>query len=465
MMRRALAFFALLPLAALPLVGLIGCKAQKEEFYGQLFKCTPSGSTNTCGTTRDGKAMTCFVGSALGGEDFCTEACDPAEAADDSKGTCIASGNTGALLQKCQPDASAEDPSLGCAAPLECYRTDLLRDEGVCLYMHVCATNADCPGDTKRTLCSSTILTQLFPTLGSVDGLQCVQPTCTSGGTLCPSGQLCLADFYEPGLVPDICVPACDPYLHCPPNFSCAAAASSPGSPAICVPGVPGARCLSDQDCVIGTCFDTGAGFGECVLPVPCTSAFDCAALERPAFTFVCGESPSTGDRRCIGLNALHGGNCNESVDCAPGQMCYQYSPYTANQGHGECRTPCDGDRRCPAFAGVAHLCLDEGAGGCYPGDFALPCTRAEDCISEFSCLPASRDDQHTRITSPNICTITCQSNADCRSHPLIGSMGYCREKICRLAGDLGDPCEDNEQCRATRQCVFDGAGKGTCLD
>jgi hypothetical protein len=451
--------------AALPLLVSLGCSAQKDAFYDQIFTCAPSATTNSCGTTRDHKPMTCFVGSVLGGEDFCVEACDPSRPPDDARLTCVASGKTGALLRLCSPHGSAVDPSLGCPAPLECFRTDLIQDQGICLHMQVCATNADCPGGTKRTVCASTILAGALPPPLAFDNLQCVQPTCTSGGTLCPSGELCLADYYETGVAPDICVPACDPYLNCPPNFACAASESFPGSAPICVPGVPGVRCTSDQDCLLGTCFDTGAGFGECVLPVACTSALDCAPLDRPGFTFVCGESPHTGERRCIAINPFHGANCADDGDCPGDKKCYRYSPYLANQGHGECRLPCDSEKHCPTIAGVALTCLDDGGGGCYPGDFALGCTREEDCFSDFTCLPASPDVEHTRITSPTICTITCLSDSDCRTHPLIGAMGYCLEGLCRLAGNMGDRCEGDNQCRANRQCVFDATGQGTCLD
>jgi hypothetical protein len=446
------------------LVVSVGCKAQKDAFYDQIFTCNPAATQNSCGTARDGTAMTCFVGSSLGGEDFCAEVCDPAEGSDDPKFTCVASGKSGALLQLCRPRASAMDPSVGCPAPLQCYRTDLIQDEGVCLHMRVCSSNADCPGDSKRTVCAATILAGTLPPLLAVDHLQCVQPTCTSGGALCSSGELCLADFFNIGTAPDICVPACDPYLHCPPNFSCAANASSVGSPAICIPGVPGARCLSDEDCVIGNCFDTGAGFGECVLPTPCTSAVDCAALNQPASTFVCGVGPQTGDRRCLSLNPFRGVNCNDSTDCPKTQMCYRYSPYIADQGHGECRIPCDDNLHCPTIAGVAHTCLDNGAGGCYPGDFALGCGRQEDCLSDLSCLPAGPDPQHTPITSPNICTVACTSDTDCRTNPVIHDYGFCMDGICRLGGNPGDPCESDYQCRSGRQCVADGGGR-TCSD
>ncbi len=452
-------------IATLPLAASVGCKAQKDSFYKQIFRCDPSATQDSCGTTRDGKPMTCFVGSSLGGEDFCTEVCDPAQGSGDPNLTCVNSGKSGALLQTCHPQASATDPSLACPSPLQCYRTDLLQDQGVCLYMRVCSSNADCPADNKRTLCAAAIVAELLPGLSTYDHLQCVQPTCTSGGTLCSSGEMCLADFFATGTVPDICVPACDPYLHCPPNFSCATNPYALGSPAVCIPGVPGARCVSDQDCIIGTCFDTGVGFGECVLPLPCTSAAGCAMLDRPASTFVCGVGPNTGDRRCLSLTAFHGSDCNDSTECPPTKMCYRYSPYLANQGRGECRIPCDGDLHCPTIAGVAHTCLDDGAGGCYPGDFGLGCARQEDCLSDLSCLPASPDPQHTRITSPNICTIPCANDADCRTYPVIQSNGFCMDGICRLGGAPGDLCDGDSQCRGGEQCVFDAAGQGTCSD
>lgn len=451
-------------IATLPLVASAGCSSQKDTFYDQIFVCNPSATQDSCGTARDGTPMTCFVGSSLGGEDFCTKVCDPAESSNDPKSTCVASGKSGALLQICRPQASATDPSLGCPSPLQCYRTDLIQDEGVCLHMRVCSSNADCPGDSKRTVCGGTILGALLPGV-PVDHLQCVQPTCTSGGTLCSAGELCLADYVDTGTAPDICVPACDSYLHCPPNFSCAASASSPASPAICIPGVPGIRCLTDQDCVIGNCFDTGAGFGECVLPTPCTSAVDCVMLSRAETSFVCGVGPKIDDHRCVSLAALHGVDCNDSTQCPSPQMCYRYSPYISNQGHGECRIPCDENMRCPTVAGVAHTCLDDGAGGCYPGDFALGCNRQEDCLSELSCLPASPDPQHTRITSPNICTIRCSSDTDCQTNPVIRLNGFCMEGICRLAGLPGEPCAYDNQCLSGRLCVFDAAGLGTCSD
>jgi len=452
-------------LTAAAALALVGCGKQDDAFYSQIFTCTPSATASSCGTTRDGKPMTCFVGSTLGGEDFCTEACDPAQPPADSRFTCVSSGKTGALLKICRPLGSTIDRALGCAPPLECYRTNLMDDEGICLDMHVCTTNADCPGDTKRTLCASTILASMVPSLLAVDDLQCVQPTCTSGGALCPSGELCLADYFTTGNVPDICVPACDPYFHCPPNFSCAASASAPGSPAICVPGVPGTRCTSDQDCLIGTCFDTGVGFGECALTTTCMSAADCQVLSQPAFTFVCGQSAQTGERRCLSVNPFHGIDCSVDSDCTGDQKCYRYSPYLANQGHGECRLPCDKDLHCPNLAGVALTCLDGGAGGCYPGDFALECNRDEDCLADLKCLDAAPDLQHSPITSPKICTIRCASDADCADDPIARNNGFCMDGVCRLGGNVGDPCAGDNQCRSGRQCVFDASGQGKCTN
>lgn len=436
----------------------VACSAQDDAFYAKTFTCDRNAAGNSCGTTRTGKPMTCFAGSQLGGADFCTEACDPAQGSNDPRFVCLASG---ALLQVCHPHAATMDPSAGCPSGLQCYRTDLLNNDGVCLDMRVCTTDADCAGDPSRRTCATTIAETLFPELSSVDSLQCLQSTCASAGSACQSGESCLGAYYELGTVPDICVPNCDANLRCPPNFSCVRATTGPGSPPICIPGIPGERCATDQDCMVGTCFDTGAGFNECVLPLPCTSDLNCALLDRPAQSFVCIASASGDSTGCVALTPYHGADCTDRSDCPPDQDCFRYSPYLVAQMKGECRIPCGSDGTCGPRGGVPQTCLDNGAGGCYPGDFALPCTDSSNCIAEFSCLAASPDER-TVITSPTICTTACESDDDCRNNPLIQVQGFCKEGLCRLSGTVGAPCERDAQCRAG-VCLLDGSGNGQC--
>jgi hypothetical protein len=459
-------------LAGLALVALAGaatCRAREKEFYGAIYPCQLGAAVDPCGTTQDGQPMVCYAGSQLGGTDFCTEKCDPANPPSDPSVKCLTSG---ALLRVCHPHGSENYPALGCPDGLSCYRTDLLNDEGVCVMMPVCTVDSDCK-DPKHSACAASIISTLSPLLSQLstaDHLQCVKPLCKSGGSNCADNEACLADFFaRDTAVPDICIPTCDGDNNCPPNYACDVGPDAPGAPRVCVPGLPGQRCHADQDCIVGECFDTGAGFGECTVPYPpCNSDQDCAYLDGLA-TFACVEGRPGAGRRCVALTPFNGSNCATSADCAANERCYQYSPYVPDMGHGECRVPCDMSKSpsCPVRGGVAHVCLAGGDGGCYPGQLGLPCTSSAECLSDLECLPATPD-ARSLITEPMICTKRCATDDDCRADPLIMTHGFCKQEpdgsggLCRITGDSGEPCDSDDQC--TRGlCMPDGSGGGQC--
>jgi hypothetical protein len=446
----------------------LACSAQRDEFCNKVFQCDLHAAEDPCGKSCRGKPMICYAGSQLGGADFCAEACDPAQGSDDPAFTCTTAG---ALLQICHPTGGGTDPSAGCPAGLQCYRTDLLKDDGVCMALHVCATDGDCAG-SDRTVCAATILKTQSSLPLPLDHLQCLTKTCRSSQSDCLAGESCLIDYYNVSTTPDICVPNCASRrtdggvdeLYCPPNFTCAAVAAGAGSPAICLPGVPGQRCVADQDCLIGTCFDTGAGFRVCVPPTSCNSDVYCAMFVSDIHS-VCVPNAQTGRGVCISSIPFDGANCNEPTDaptgqCPAGQACYHGGPYGPGEGqHGECRVPCDG-LTCPDRGGIPHVCLADGS--CYPTWFAMPCTESADCLSEFTCLPVSPDPR-TVITSPTICTVACANDDECRSNPLILNNAFCDpDHLCRMSGTAGSPCERNEQCREGL-CLPDQSGQLLC--
>jgi len=448
-------------LLACALAGAFACQARHDQFYGQLYECDPTASQDPCGTTADGKPMTCFAGSQLGGSNFCVEACDPTQSVSDQRYTCVTSGG---LLQRCHPDSEASDASARCPPKLQCYRTDLLADEGVCLMMRVCAQDSDCSGDPARRVCAATLVraTSSLPAL-RLDHLQCLQAICGSGGSLCANGESCLGNYYDYGVqLPDICVPYCDSKLSCPPNFSCAISPAGPGSPPVCLPGLPGTRCVADQDCAIGSCLETGAGFSECVIPLPCGSDLDCAPLDGPAASFACAEGIPGAGHHCVKLVDFSGTVCADDSGCPDEQRCFRYSPYQSDPSHGECRIPCDGGQPCPTRGGIPHICLAGGEGGCYPTNFALPCASSSDCLPEFPCTAVSPDER-TRLNSTSICTMSCATDDDCHANPLIrGNGGFCKEGVCRMSGQKGVPCDRNAQC-VNSVCAFDSGGVGQC--
>lgn len=445
---------------ALGIAQLVGCRAREGAFYEAIFPCDVKDGDAACGTTRAGKRMTCFAATQLGGTDFCAEACDPAQPTEVSGFTCLTSG---ALLQLCKPNASAGNPSLGCPPGLACYRTDLLADVGVCIDMQVCSQDSDCT-DPKHPTCAATIVRELQSTIPIMaDHLQCVQRMCASGGSGCLPGESCLMDFYPNGTdLRDLCVPNCVADHQCPPNYGCAVTPASLGSAPVCLPGIPGVRCINDQDCVLGACLDTGAGFSECVPPFPCTSDAQCAFLDHPAATFVCVEGVPGQGQHCVLRQSFAGANCTVSTDCPEGQQCFHYSPAMVDQGMGECRVPCDADLRCPVRGGIPHVCLDDGGGGCYPTGFGLPCASAADCPTELSCQAVSPDER-TVVRSPTICTTPCTEDGDCANNILVGG-GFCKEGFCRMAGETGVACDRDAEC-ATHVCAFDPLGNGRCAN
>lgn len=445
---------------ALTFAALVACGTKDGQLHDRVFACNPSGPPDQCGSTRDGKAMVCYAGHLLGGQDFCTAPCDPDQSPPDERFTCLSAG---ALVQKCKPRAGQDDPRYACPDQLSCYRTDLTDDEGICLMMNVCSKNADCGGPGMA--CAATLVAEVLAGAGSLatDGLQCVHEGCGAVGSPCPLDHACLRKVYSGKMSPDICVPTCDK-SRCPPNFSCARKDDwAPGAPAICVPGVPGTRCDDDDDCVIGACLDTGAGFHVCTLPAPCRPVDYCAALDSPDDMFVCAEGVP-GQPRCVNTRPLSGPNCATTRDCVAGsgRQCLRHSLFEDNPMHGDCRLPCGPDRACAPQGGLPFFCLGEnGEGGCLPTQFGAPCVDDNECF-ELACVPVGPDARSRTNYAPNICTLPCATDADCEANHMARHRSFCQIDVgyCRLAGGTGAPCTQPTHCRS-----WECSQAGICLE
>jgi hypothetical protein len=442
---------------------LLSCSAKEGQLYDRLFPCNASGAPDQCGSGRDGKPMVCYPGHLLGGQDFCAATCDLGQAPADARFTCL---STGALVQRCKPMAGRDDSRYACPDGLSCYRTDLLSDEGICLMMNVCTENADCMGNGKA--CAAALVRGVIAGADSLatDSLQCIQAQCETFGSECPSDQACLRKVYASGnALPDICVPKCD-NAHCPPNFSCARKDDwAPGAPAVCVPGIPGVRCDDNDDCVIGECLDTGAGFHACTLPMPCRPLDYCASLDGPVDAFVCLEGVP-GQPHCLNTRPLGGSSCTTKADCAVGRECLWFSMFEDDPMHAECRLPCPPDRQCAPQGGLPFFCLGENAeGGCYPTQFGAPCVDDRECF-ELTCVTVGPDPRSHTNYNPNICTLHCTTDADCDANHLARNRSFCQTDVqtgvgyCRLAGEPGATCTQPTHCRS-RRC----GPAGVCLE
>jgi len=456
----------------------VACKAQ-DGVLDAIFECNPEAGDAQCGTDENGEPMTCYVGSAqLGGQAFCTKRCDPTRKTDPGS-HCTSSG---ALLATCQPNQN----DVPCQSPLNCYRTDVFVDEGLCLLVPICPSSAEgsdvlddrqcgishpeCAGDLLRTAASESSLQGLVQTSNLHCVRNCRNFACASEGL----PEVCPSDFYTIDFgLPISCASPCDRFS-CPPNFSCAASAG-PGSPPLCLPGMPGVRCTNDDDCLVGVCLDTGAGFSQCTLPLPCDSDDDCLALGTNP-SFLCAEGLPGGGRYCVSPIPFHGENCQTSDECSaelrcgseacPPRFCSKFSVYQVAPERGDCRFDCDPAVGCPAFGGLPHACLEDGS--CHPGTFGVPCKSSADCVSKLSCRTLPPDDQSR--TDGSICTAGCDADADCLDSPWLGA-GYCVDVpdppsnargYCRLARQNGRLCEKPAHC-LSGNCVMQEGGSMLC--
>ena len=290
-------------LLACAIAAAFACSTRGTEFYDGVFKCDTTASEDPCGTTAAGKPMTCFTGGQLGGSDFCAEACDPAHGSDDPRYTCVSSG---ALLQLCHPNAEGSE---GCPPELQCYRTDLLADEGVCLMMRVCAQDSDCSGDPARRICAASLVRSMYslPTL-KLDHLQCLQATCQSGGSLCSHGESCLANYTDQG--PESPTSACPTAIPIWTVRRTSRAASRRPLPALRRSASPVCRepaASPTRTASWAAAWIRARGSANVRFPFRAVPISDCAPFNGASAMFVCVEGVPGAGRRCMKLQTFAG--------------------------------------------------------------------------------------------------------------------------------------------------------------
>jgi hypothetical protein len=436
---------------SLALVGAAaGCQLD-TSLDDRLWPCDPNSPVDQCGT-QNGRPMVCW-------QNFCMPSCDPSQKDSQAGWHCLgpSTATNGVLLAECKP--SHDD----CTRDTHCLRTDLFYDVGLCLPILVCAEDTDCPGSTKTT-CGSTLIKNLqspgsASDVFTFDHEPCEQVDCTS--TSCGEGEACLPANYGDYPTPSLCLATCDSRHECLPNFSCARVGADEGAPNICMPGLPGVRCTRDDDCMAGSCFDTGAGFSVC--SYTCVDDSTCEPIDGTATYFHCAGEGDEGTI-CLATATFHGPDCAVDSECPPETpLCSYYNPYESPAKSGECRAPCASDGSCPARGGLPHLCLANGEGGCYPGEFGLPCTDSSECLSPFTCQTAAPDALANDTNSQpfQICTVGCldpmtgePSDQACNDVAQTVNRGYCADDgLCHLHALADEPCTRSAEC-ASGQCL-----------
>ncbi len=433
--------------------GLAGwaCGPDPDEFFNRLFPCDTNDPASTCGTNRGGEPMVCFAGREVGLRDFCVDRCDtPGE---DEDTVCLGSG---ARLRKCRPSRDADPakfPNGPCGnRSLACLRTDLLLDEGVCVMGTLCSRDSDCK-DPERSTCASSVLKELVDSpLVKADHLQCVQYGCQGRGATCAPGESCLPNLVPPqSKPPDVCVPHCDSSLNCPPNYICSRKTSmSATAPDVCVAGLASFRCESRIDCLVGDCLEVVSGIKVC--SVPCARDADCLSLERLGSPQVCGQLGG-GRRACVSVDLFGGTACLTDSECAAGSVCTRYSPYaTSVAKYGYCLIPCQAGQ-CAPQAGVPHTCFDFlDRPVCYPGKLGLYCSVPEACMADLQCRQAVQLDENDEFVSGPICTLPCDTDADCIANHLgQAARANCEHGFCVNRRRGGRLCDRDDQCESDR--------------
>jgi hypothetical protein len=425
------------------------CQVSTDILDKRTYFCDGTALTETCGTTSDGTAMTCYQARQIGARDFCTQRClegDPDASGDGWR--CV---DTRAKLRGCRPSEGAS----ACSLPgTECLRTDGLKDEGVCITMSTCSEDAQCR-DPARPTCMGTLVTNWYGTPAAVhpDHWSCLQTGCRARNSGCAAGESCLPSVFFVGSEPlDICVPNCDVDLNCPPNYLCLRKVSGPAAPQVCLPGIMGFRCLSDMDCLLGDCRDTGDGWKVCAMP--CASDDDCARFGAMRGPFVCAPDPGGRGKFCQNPRAYAGSSCFTDDQCRPHESCVLLSPWFASRMFsGECRARCGPDLPCKDRGGVPHVCVElGGAGTCYPGRIHMPCEEDADCVGNLKCLEVTVPDRQDQFVRKRRCSTTCRTSADCAANRFTENFAYCHgEGRCTARRHLGVLCEVDDECEKSR--------------
>ena len=418
---------ACLALCATTVIVLPGCRVDRSEFERRVFSCDTAAPDPGCGTDPTGRLMSCFSARQIGATDFCAKTCDAASSPTSGDGAiCLESGIE---LKSCIPtddDDLAAHPLGACDQPgLACYRTDLLKDEGVCTTMNPCKEDRDCR-DPVRSVCATTFLANIYSDAQVLkrDHMFCLQTDCEAGLTSCSPGETCLrkvipADAHPP----DICVPNCDSNLRCPPNFLCYKKVSTPLAPAVCIPGLLGFTCDSAIDCMLGDCVDTGIGYNVCT--AACDTDADCSQFDGEQGKFSCIKNPGApaAPGNCQTPDAYRGSICGTTLDCGRNkdEICNRFDPTDVT---GTCLLPCTSEHKCDQRGGINHTCLPSASGDapdgvCFPGYFSFPCAGDNNCLGDLTCRSFGPG-------QPDSCSLPCENDSDCAGDRWIGAQSWC---------------------------------------
>jgi hypothetical protein len=459
------------------LLHLAGCTDDRKRVAGDVFLCNASSHTADfdCG---DG--YVCYSGAQSLGESVCVASCDPERAAK----TCPAGACTVAheCLTRCTVGAKN---ACGGEGILSCVRTTYSPLEaadgkdGVCIPVaFTCETSDDC-GSPIFNLCTSETNGQQDNDTLLKSGSVCAQGNCARDGVACEPGSTCIKKVLPTDVsdTPDVCTPNClrrqlpgdgGVVEECPIGFSCLDQVFPQTSTRVCAPGFPGWICQDPLGCAAGSCApwqDVGGpfnGFNTC--SPACQNDDDCLIYDRAGnanvlshftcvsgqcrhlqslfFTEICleGDRPCRLDPEARCVNPPHPA---ADAGTAADDPCSLSAMAGATSESAACVRDCGSNADCATLTNNAHVTYTCVGGSCVPAvPFIFPCGDDSGCMPGLHCLPAPAG-------GGKVCSLSCQTPADCAANPALGSGFACALGICvpKTASGCAPPAPARELC------------------
>jgi hypothetical protein len=450
-----------------------GCNDDRKRVQGDIFFCNPASKSanDDCG---DG--YVCYTATQSVGGSICVPRCDPAnEAKTCPNGRCTRAGE---CLTSCRVEDMNACPAGNHAT--SCVRTDYSPgtdkdsgDDGVCLPVAFSCTNSEsCLGSPVFNVCTSGANGQASDPGLSQGGSVCAQGGCSHDGVACEPGSTCIKNVFGSGVsdAPDVCTPNCIyqtgqsdmGIFQCLPGFNCLNLAFPQSGARVCAPGVPGWRCADSLGCAAGTCEPwNGVGPASVEMRVctpHCNHDDDCHFYDRsvPGLptnpSFVSHFSCVRGFCRALGPLFI-------TDACVAGtQKCLLDPDATCQTGVAglsvaNCVHNCQADKECDLLtqsSHVKHVCEPNSRICMASVPFATGCNDDNSCMPGLSCLD---------IGPMKTCSATCQTDADCATHEILGTNFACLLplQICFPKAPAGSPAP------SPSFCLSGQAPSGTC--
>ena len=425
--RRGLPWLLAVPVAAAAGMALATCSVDRSRYTDKVYSCDlrQTDQTQECGTD-----WVCHPGSQLGTFDFCAPTCDAG--VDGGQHYCSPDG---ARLTTCDPSAPV------CGPDLQCLRTSVTENAGLCLPVEVCGKDDECR-DPLLHSCLSKVLADAYGAglqPGMLNNLWCLQGDCNELSP-CQAGHSCLGGLPLLAKIPPVCAPNCvrNPRSDggvddlCPRSFVCASKVLSSLPYRFCLPGLFGFPCENDEQCLIGTCMSMGSHTKAC--SIPCTTNDQCQALYHPfdatkvSVACVAGQCVTAFSPFMQLLCAPNDNRCPNDAECVETKLLADAGvPDQFDIGEALCRKECKNGVQDCKDNGTARACLNYlGWTACAPGvaSPAIECDPddADACVKGLKCLTSP-----LALGARHYCTVSCQSDQPCQTHPWLPTDWICR--------------------------------------